>query len=178
MFSTLDRKVYSQWTWPPDAPDWRYARATSVLKWANDHMELGTWCREDYRELLELVVLFLGGAVKRVRNEQVVVVEDVVRKPGACHRARFMASCLYLLKIVLFNEQLTADVIDYDELEDAKILVEYIALLHVPYFLQSPLAIAAPRLDRDFWTSVCQYKQLFHDMLQAVQVSSFKQNKR
>ena len=56
----------------------------------------------------------------------------------------------HLLKIFLFNQQLDADFMDWDELDDIEILTEYIALLHVPYFLQSPLAVAAPRLDRDF----------------------------
>ena len=85
---------------------------------------------------------------------------------------------MYLLKIFLFNEQLDADVIEYDEFDDVKSLVEYIALLHVPYFLQSPLAVAAPRLDRDFWVNLCQYKNLFHPgskeygMLAAMQVTA------
>ena len=179
LFPSLDRdrQQYSTWKGPVNPSDWRSTKAATVLQWANNHMELGTWSREDYRELLELVVIFLGGVTKRVRNNQVVEVEDVIRLPGACHRARFMASCLYLLKIYLFNKQLDADLLDYDELDDIEILVEYIALIHVPYFLQCPLAVAAPRLDRDFWVDVCQYKKLFHpeskqyEMLDAVQES-------
>ena len=62
-------------------------------------MQLATWDREDYRELLELVVIYLGGVVKRVRKKEVIPIaaEDVIRKPGAIHRARFMASCIYHL---------------------------------------------------------------------------------
>ena len=63
--------------------------------------------------------------------------EDVVRKPGAIHRARFMASCLYLLKIFLYREQLDADDITYEELCDVEILAEYVALLHMlPIFFK------------------------------------------
>ena len=37
------------------------------LFYHGQHMQLATWSREDYREMLELVVMFLGGVVKRVR---------------------------------------------------------------------------------------------------------------
>ena len=93
------------------------------------------------------------------------------------HRARFMASCLYLLKIFLYNEQIDADDITLEELFDVKILAEYIALLHAPYFLQTPLATAAPRMDRDFWVDVNNYQALFdvnvieYDVLEAVKNS-------
>ena len=88
-----------------------------------------------------------------------------------------MASCLYLLKIFLYNEQLDANDITPEELSDVEILAEYIALLHAPYFLQTPLAIAAPRIDRDFWVNVNNYQALFnvnaieYDVLEAVKNS-------
>ena len=111
------------------------------------------------------------------RYQQVQVVEDVVRKPGAIHRARFMASCLYLLKIFLYREQLDADDITYEELCDVEIFAEYVALLHAPYFLQTPLATAAPRIDREFWVNVNNYQALFnfneieYEVLEAVKNS-------
>ena len=88
-----------------------------------------------------------------------------------------MASCLYLLKIFLYNEQLEAGDITPEELSDVEILAEYIALLHAPYFLQTPLAVAAPRIDRDFWVNVNTYQALFdvnqieYDVLEAVKDS-------
>ena len=62
--------------------------------WADFHMQNATWPREDYRELLELVTVYLGGIVKRVQHRKVVIIDVSIRKPGALHRARFMASCL------------------------------------------------------------------------------------
>jgi hypothetical protein len=50
--------------------------------------------REDYRELLELALLFVGGVPQR---------GVTFRKPGAIHRARFMARLIYALKIFLFR---------------------------------------------------------------------------
>ena len=84
--------------------------------------------------------------------------ESSIRKPGAVHRARFMASCLYLLKIFLFHEQFqTSD----ENLSHVKVLAEYVALLHAPYFLKSPLAVSAPRQDRDFWVDIQNYQNCF-----------------
>ena len=102
MMNLDDRTV---WTWPAHTLDWRHQKADKVLKWADDHMQKATWPREDYRELLELVVVFLGGVVKRVLANNVVNVDISIRKPGAVHRACFMASCLYLLKISLYQKQ-------------------------------------------------------------------------
>ena len=67
IFENLEIENRTTWEWPEDSNDWRHQRATAVLSWADKHMQLATWPREDYRELLELVVMFLGGVVKRVR---------------------------------------------------------------------------------------------------------------
>ena len=177
LFPSLHLENRSVWKWPSDSNDWRYKRAIDVLEWADHHMQVATWCREDYRELLELVVIYFGGVVKRVRNKSVQIVTDVIRKPGALHRARFMASCLYILKLFIFHDQLRATDITPEESQDIEILAEYIALLHAQYFLQSPLASAAPRLDRNFWISLNEYQQCFsvnevaYDVIEGVKKS-------
>ena len=51
-------------------------------------------CREDYREFLELVVIFLGEVPPRGVS---------FRVPGAMHQARWMAKSLHSLKIFLFR---------------------------------------------------------------------------
>ena len=48
---------------------------------------------------------------------------------------------------------------------EIKIVAEYIALLHVPYFLKSPLAISAPRQDRNFWVVLQAYKSLTEEVV-------------
>ena len=42
-------------------------RANDVLTWAEEHLLRGTFGRDDYRELCELVVHYLGGRVLRPR---------------------------------------------------------------------------------------------------------------
>ena len=41
-----------------------------------------------------------------------------------------------------------------ENITHAKILAEYIALLHVPHFLKSLLIVSAPRQDQYFWKDV------------------------
>ena len=52
--------------------------------------------RDDYRELLELTIIYLSGTPpRRIR----------FMKPGAINRARWMARVIYAIKIVLFKSQ-------------------------------------------------------------------------
>ena len=39
---------------------------------------------------------------------------------------------------------------------------EFVCLLYVPYFLQTSLPVAAPRLDRDFYVDLEQYRVLYY----------------
>lgn len=50
--------------------------------------------RDDYRELIELSILYLGGDFERKGPK--------IRPPGAIHRARWMARALYSLYMVSF----------------------------------------------------------------------------
>ena len=66
-------------------------------------MQEATWDREDYRELLELVFLYLG-VVKRVHKGEIVPVNPVtIGKPGTVNRARFMASSLHHINIYMYR---------------------------------------------------------------------------
>ena len=103
------------------------------------------------------------------------VITSPIRKPGACHRARFMASCLYILKIYFYRAQFVEDT--PEQVTEMSIMAEYIALIHAPYFLKSPLAISAPRQDRDLWVDLIQYRKCFDESsTQAVMVKAVQKN--
>lgn len=53
--------------------------------------------RDDYRELLQLTIIFLGGTIPRGAFS--------FRTPGGLHRARWMAKAIYSLKIWIFRNQ-------------------------------------------------------------------------
>lgn len=52
--------------------------------------------RNDYKELLELIIIFLGGTPPN---------GIYFRQPGAYHMARWMAKSIYCLKIFMFKQQ-------------------------------------------------------------------------
>ena len=147
------------WNWQNEG-DWRKEKGSNVLEWATINMEKGTWIREDYRELLELVVIYLGGVTKRLRKDGLVVADVEIRRPGAIHQARFMSSCIYILKIPLFMHQSQLKLQENEEAE-VKTLAEFILLVYAQYFLQTPLAIKAPGLDRDLWNDMHAYQACY-----------------
>ena len=56
-------------------------------------------------------------------------------------------------------------------------MVEYITVIHVPYFLKSPIATSAPRQDRDLWIDLHAYKDCFdQDSVQFEMISSVQNN--
>ena len=71
--------------------------ATLVNPWKDDIIEFTTaqldnvQSRDDYRELLELTIIFLGGTPRRGIH---------FMYPGAIHRARWMARAIYCIKML------------------------------------------------------------------------------
>ena len=83
---------------------------------------------------MKLVVIYLGGVVKCVHMGEIVPVTPVtIRKTGAVHRARFMAYSLYHLKISVYQRQI---VTDRQNIINANILAEYVALIYTQYFFK------------------------------------------
>lgn len=66
---------------------------SDVIDFVVDYLQIKQ-PRKDYRELLELTVIFLGGVPHR---------GIFLRVPGAIHHARWMAKAIYCLKIFLFR---------------------------------------------------------------------------
>lgn len=64
-----------------------------ILKFAKTKL-LDSFLCDDYKEFLQLIVIFLGGKLEKNFN---------FRQPGAYHFARWMAKGIYLLKMLLFK---------------------------------------------------------------------------
>src|SRR5678815_2779975 len=91
--------------------------------------------RDDYKELLELTVVYLCGNFEKRFS---------FRKPGALHRARWMARIIYSLKIVLFRSQF-----NMKEQEAAAMtrFANFAVRFYVPNWFSAPSAASAPRND-------------------------------
>ena len=99
------------------APTALQEAAESVLSWAKEQLESGTFQRDDYNEFMELVVVSLGGEV----------VGFIFKLPGPDHHARWMSKCIYFLKIKLVSKifQVSAE-----EKMQVDSLVEFILLFY------------------------------------------------
>ena len=167
------------WEWPLDFPTRPFTfivnRAVEVRAWAERHLLFGSFGRDDYRELCELVVHYLGGQVMRPHKNRPPVHGFEMRKPGALHHARFLASCLYILKLSMLADALPQGTMTPNEREKVDRLAQYIALFHAPYFLQASLASAAPRLDITLWQHMSDFSAIDPEISAAVQASIKRQ---
>lgn len=102
--------------------------------------------RDDYRELLELSVIILGGVPDRGIK---------IQRPEAMHRARWMAKAIYAVKIHLFRRQfkLTAA-------EGSGILrvAVFVVSIYITAWFKAPLPAAAPAHDLAFLKSLLNYQ--------------------
>ena len=96
--------------------------------------------RDDYKELVLLAILLLGGS----RSDGIKIFA-----PGAQHHARWMAAVIYTIKIALFAHQLT-DVFEKWYLDMVVDLAVFLVLFYVKYWLCCTSPSDAPILDLEF----------------------------
>ena len=119
--------------------------AQTVLTWATEQQGRSTWPRENYRELLDLLIVTLGGTVPGFS----------FKMPGADHYARWMSKQIYYLKI-----RLLSNIFDLSEEEQNQVdqITEFAVLFYIKYWLQTPLPSSAARLDLEFMANMLQYR--------------------
>lgn len=104
--------------------------------------------REDYREFLELILIFLGETPPRgVR----------FRVPGAVSKTRWMAAAIYAIKMWLFQDQFSCD---DPSAEDLTNLTLFIVKVYARYWFTVPSAVSAPRNDLDFLKKLVAYNSV------------------
>lgn len=91
--------------------------------------------RDDYREMLELSIIVLGGQPKRGIR---------IARPGALHHARWMAKVIYSIKILLFRGQFT---LTRAEVSGIKRVVVFLVSTYVTAWFKAPSPTAAPAQD-------------------------------
>ena len=125
-----------------DLFDWNKWRGTFVETQARQVLaqllslqENNTFPREDMKELLTLVLVWLG-----VRKEQFRF-----QYPGAVSHARFLMQSIYSMKIYLLSKQL-GDVFTDQEIEQIKNVAIFVGLFHASWYFSCSLASHAPIL--------------------------------
>ena len=135
--------------------------AASVLVWAMEQQDNKVWPREDYKEMLDLLIVTLGGTVKNF----------TFKMPGADHHARWMSKVIYYLKIRLLSNIF---VISPEEKEEVSQITEFIVLFYAKYWLQAPLPAAAARTDLDFMVNIHNYRLIRPKIAFAILQSTYR----
>lgn len=104
--------------------------------------------RHDYRELIELSIIFLGRDTEK---------KFKIRPPGAMHQARWMARAIYSLKISLLSAQFKISNKDKAALLDVCL---FIVTSYVKPWLQCILAVKAPYQDLCFLKAMKAYETI------------------
>ncbi|KZS10514.1 Cc8K15.2-like protein [Daphnia magna] len=108
-----DEEQLKVWHWPENQDDFLFKQALEVKIWVTNCIEKKTFPREDYHELCELILFYLGGSIPR---------GFFIRRPGADHHAR--------------SFEMTPT-----ELKQVERMAVYIGLFYGKYFLQSSCII-------------------------------------
>jgi hypothetical protein len=104
--------------------------------------------RDDYRELMELCVMFLGILPKR---------NFTFKSPGPCHHARWMAKIIYSFKVYLFRLEFH---LTEKEENDLKELCLFYSLVYVKTWVSCPIPVDAPLNDLNFYKELIKYKKI------------------
>ena len=96
----------------------------------------GTFPREDYRELLELLTHVLGGTIRRSLSGGVKEVVFNMKYPGAYDHVRFMAKAIYYIKMYMLLPQLIdRQLVDEIDITMIKRMSKFIIHLYGKYKL-------------------------------------------
>ena len=120
--------------------------AIDTLHWAEGHLQQGTWPRDDYLELLQLVIVWLGGEVRNFR----------FCFPGPDHHACWLSKAIYFLKLAILQNQFS---MDEHEIQEVTLMSEFVGLFYARGFFECPLPGSAPLNDLKFLTQIVQYKK-------------------
>ena len=120
---------------------------TTILSNKNNN---GVLPRDDYRQLAETSLVLLGGDLPAGRNL-------FWHKPGATHKARFMAFGIYANMMYSFFDQLNYN----KEVEAAlKRFVQFFTLIYIPFFLKASIGADSPHTDLDMHQKLFKYRKV------------------
>ena len=134
--------------------------------WLETELKKGTFPREDYKQLAELALIWLGGTLPNGKVFKFM-------KPGAFHAARFMSKAIYLLKIALLSKRIDLD----DEVRrSVHRMATFIGIYYCRYFLRTRIPCFAPLDDWKFLGDMVRFGEEEDQELATVVIESIKRH--
>lgn len=121
------------------------AERTEIMNFCLRNLEKKQY-RDDYKEFLELTVIFLGGTLP----------DYTLRVPGPTSHARWMAKAIYMLKMFLLREQLELDAIMLSNIRNICI---FIVRVYIKVWFGCPKGAEAPNQDLNFLKDAMLYPE-------------------
>lgn len=118
----------------------------AITAWCEQTLDERVDLRGDYRELVELCLIFVGGTPRGGAH---------FRTPGAMHHARWMSKVLYAMKMWMFRGQFRLTV---KEERGLKAMCLFTARVYVQAWTNASLPAAAPRSDLQLLKKLDAYK--------------------
>lgn len=146
-WQTMDKTKYHDFTTDTNIYDSLKNVAAEIIKFVKEKL-VEDQPRDDYKELLQLTLIFLGEKMENVN----------FRSPGPYHLARWMAKSIYCLKIFLFRKQF-----GYIRKNDLILIGEicvFLVSVYVRAWFSAPNTIDAPLNDINFLKSLVDFKKI------------------
>lgn len=121
--------------------------APGIISFAKNQLE-EFQPRDDYKELLNLAIIFLGGVPEKGIS---------FRAPAGIHRARWMAKSIYSLKIYLFRDQFKLT--KKEEKSISEICI-FTVMVYVKYWFVSSSACKAPNNDLELLKDLKKFEEI------------------
>ena len=141
-----------------------------LLKMVADEECKDLFPRGDYKELVDLTLLYFGAKDPS---------EVKIQRPGATHKARWMARLLHTLKIVLLKRAVKDSMSGRDKwISDAALqkierFVTFATHVYVPWWFQCPVSASAPHNDLSLIKLLHAYAEV-DEVISSAVLSGFK----
>ena len=139
-----------------------YNQISIIIQIFNEVQESGAYLRGDNKELIDLVLMFLGRKT-----------DYKIHKPGATHKARWVMKLLHSIKIVMLEDCLPKDIFGkgssgISKVKKLKRFVFFFVFCYIPWWYTCPLSTSAARNDIIFHEKVLRYTDIDKDISNAV----------
>lgn len=159
LFSTLKSSWksldLSNLSCPPTTACYR-SSVDSILEFLDDRLlsdNLQHLTRGDYKELLELSKVCLGGTIERKKTYSYQL-----SRPGADHHARWVSQCLYILKLSLLQHQI--DTISPQTKKKINTMASFILFVYIKFWISSPSLTRAATNDIQLYKQITTFKRV------------------
>ena len=147
----------------PDIPSCYDGDVDSLLSYINDKLEpenLKLLPRCDYKEYLELALLFLGGSIDRKKGYTYQI-----QRPGADHHARWMSKAIYILKLSLLQHQI--DEIHWQTKKKIHKMALFVVFIYLKAWFNSTSLTSAAKNDLELYKLFLKFKKIHSKISQS-----------